>query len=579
MPTDDLKQYSTKRGPEKILSTPDPSSYSKSIEHKCDVLVIGGGIAGCLAAIGASEEGADVMLSEKYNIYSSGNGGTGEDHFIAIVGNEEWDNPEEFFRSYRDYAATESRERIRKYAYELPEMTRRLEKMGVPLSDKKTGNYFRIQTFGASHPYTIQYDGANFKRILARNVVDLKIPVFNQLMMTAIFVQKDRVVGVAGVNISDGSFHIFNVKAIVLTVADGNRLYRNTSGNPYDSWHSPYNTGDGYAMAFKAGAKLSDMEFLGETMCARGYSTPGTQAFVGNGCYLINAKGERFMFKYHPSGERAERSWLTWAIRSEELSGRGPCYIDARHLAKDELDRLLETLIVDKGPFADYMRQKGIDLSTQPMAVSVSEFHAQGRIMVNEECGTSVIGMYAAGDGTGTIGISRALVEGFRAGRNAAHLSRKVEYGNTASESIEEERVRVHAPLTNKGELSFLEVEQKIRDIMSDYVGFQRTESSMKEALNLLDEMAPVLGKMKADNYHELMRTLEACNIYTVARVVTVASLQRKETRWGGAMIAPRGDFPAPDMMWANKIVVLTKGVSEADVKAETRVVETTGGV
>jgi adenylylsulfate reductase subunit A len=568
---------------EKILVNPSPDFEPVVYDHTCDVLVIGGGVAGCAAAVGAQEAGVQVIIAEKYNIYSSGDAGTGEDHFLAILGTEDWDTSEEFFRTYlegnRDIPG-ESRELIKRFAYELPEVTKRYERMGMKFKDRKTGKYFRVEAFGEGHPYTVQFDGSNFKRVIASNVVDNKIPVLNRLMITRIFLDESqgKVVGAAGVHTGDGSFHIFRAKSIVITTGEGCRIYRSTSGHPFDSWHSPYNTGDGIAMAFQVGAEIANIEFLALTMCARGYSTPGTHAFFGMGCYLINSKGERFMTRYHPLGERAERSFLSWGIYSEMRAGRGPCYVDARHLSKEDQERLVETLVVDKGPFGDYLRQKGIDLSKEPMEVSISEFHAQCGIRINEECETTVRGLFAAGEGTGSTAVSRVGVEGFRAGRNAAKYAQDVNETLLIPESdLSLEKIRVYAPLKRSTGMNYLYFEKKIRDIMSDYVGFERTEESMKKAETLLKKLEPELNDLKASNYHDLMRALESQNIYVVARLVTQASLERKETRWGGNLIAPRGDFPHPGQEWANKIVVLKQDQGDkAKIRTEVRILKTT---
>ncbi|MDH2901673.1 MAG: FAD-binding protein [archaeon] len=566
---------------EKVLVTPASDFEPTVHEHACDVLVIGGGVAGCAAAVAAKETGAQVIVAEKYNIYSSGDAGTGEDHFLAILGTDDWDTPEEFFRTYlkgnRDIPG-ESRELIRKFAYELPEVTKRYEKMGMKFKDQKTGRYFRVEAFGEGHAYTVQFDGSNFKRVIASNVVDNKIPIINRLMITKIFLDENgkKVVGAAGIQTVDGSFHVFKTKSVIITTGEGCRIYRSTSGHPYDSWHSPYNTGDGIAMAFKAGAELANIEFLALTMCAKGYSTPGTHAFFGMGCYLINSKGERFMTKYHPLGERSERAFLTWGIYSEMRAGRGPCYVDARHLSKEDQERLVETLVVDKGPFGDYLRQKGIDLSKEPMEVSISEFHAQCGIRINDECETTVEGMYAAGEGTGSTAVSRVGVEGYRAGRSAAKYAQKINPTPSIPENdLNAEKSRVYAPLKRSSGIHYLDFEKEIRDIMSDYVGFERTDKSIRKAVVLLDQLSPSMKELKAENYHDLMRALESQNVYVVARLVARASLERKETRWGGNLIAPRGDFPDPVSEWGNKIIVLKKeNRDETRINSEIRIVE-----
>lgn len=562
---------------EKILAVPGRNFEPALHEHSCDVLVIGGGVAGCAAAVGAKEAGAQVIVAEKFNIYSSGDAGTGEDHFLAILGTDDWDTSEEFFRNYlkgnRDIPG-ENRELIRKFAYELPDMTKRYEKMGMKFKDQKTGKYFRVEAFGEGHPYTVQFDGSNFKRVIASNVASNKIPVFNRLMVTKIFVDgsSNRVIGAAGVSTADGAFHIFKAKSIVVATGEGCRIYRSTSGHPFDSWHSPYNTGDGIAMAYKAGAEMTNIEFLAITMCATGYSTPGTHAFFGMGCHLINSKGERFMTRYHPLGERSERSFLTWGIYSEMRAGRGPCYVDARHLSKEDQERLVETLVVDKGPFGDYLRQKGIDLSKEPMEVSLSEFHAQCGILIDDECKTTVEGLYAAGEGTGSSAVSRVGVEGFRSGKNAAKYSASViQEALPSKREISKEIERVYAPLRRKEGINYLEFEHQVRDVMSDNVGFERTEASMRKAAADLERLRPQLDTLKVDNLHDLMRALESSNIYVVANLVTQASIERKETRWSGNLIAPRGDYPKPVDGWGRKIVVLKKGADDTQILVEVK--------
>lgn len=578
MSTESLTSFSNQKKPEKSLTQP-PDNFVPSVEHhKCDVLVIGGGSAGCFVAIGAKEAGAEVIVAEKYNIYSSGDSGTGEDHFLAcgLEPDKEWDNPEEFYRCFVKGNRTilnESKEMIWRFAQELPALTKRLEKMGMPFKDKKTGKYYRVQALGELHPYTVQFDGSMFKRIIGREVVDHKIPVLNHLMITRVLLDKNgRVAGATGFHTGNGSFHVFETKAIVLSTGEGCRLYRSTSNHPFDSWHSPFNTGDGIAMGFRSGAEIGNIEFLAVTLCAVGYSTPGTHAYFGMGCYLINSKGERFMPKYHPMADLAERSFLTWGIYSEMRAGRGPCYIDCRHLSKEDLERLEETLVVDKGPFGDYLRQKKINLAKEPLEVGLSEFHTQVGLWVDVELATKTKGLYAAGEGTtGTAGVSRAPVEGLRAGKNAANYAKSVGAPEIDQNQVETEKARIYAPLVNKAGIGYNEFEQHIRDIMSDYVGFERTDSSMRKAFTLLDSIADERKKLKASTFHDVMRSLESQNIYTIARAVTIAALQRKETRWSSNVMCVRGDYRSTDPAWADKLVVVFRGANDDEVLHEVR--------
>ena len=183
----------------------------------------------------------------------------------------------------------------------------------------------------------------------------------------------------------------------------------------------------------------------------------------------------------------------------------------------------------------------------------------------------SVKGLYSAGEGTGSTAVSRVAVEGYRAGKNAAKFAQKNEWKGISFSDIQREKERVYAPLKNKNGVSQLEFEQKIRNIMSDCVGFERTATSMKTALILLDEITPMASNLTASSFHELLRALESQNILDVAKVVTHSSLERNETRWGGNLIAPRGDYPKPDPEWANKMVVVKKDVDSGRILVEVR--------
>lgn len=543
--------------------------------HRTDVLVIGGGIAGCLAALGARKSGSEVIIAEKYRVHSSGDSGCGTDHFLAILGEAPWDNSTEFYAS-KGYVSTmgalERPKRNKIYSDELPKVAHLLEEIGVPFRDKATNKYYRIKSLGRPQAYTIQYDGSQIKKILASYVVNQGVSAINHVMITRLVARDNSVLGAVGFDIKDGTIHTFSAKSVILSTGATARLYSSSSGNGFDSWLSPFNTGDGTAMAYHAGVELSDMEFLTGTMIVKGYSTPGQNAYAGAGCKYVNSKGEEFMQNYHPLAERCPRAYLVWGIYSEIKKGNGPVYLDARHLTDEEKDRLIETLFVDKGPLIDFFKQKNIDLRNELVEVSISELGSQSGIYVDEKGKSNMEGLFAAGSCDGIMSVSRASVEGYIAGREASDHASRAKAMELPDVRVEDEKSFLDSHLSSAPGIRYTELESKVREIMTKYVGFERTEASMKKALTLLDELeSTMFPKMKAIDYHELTRLMEAINLHTVARLITIASLARKETRLGGNLLAPRADYPTEDQSLSEMTVVLSRGTSDKDVRAEIR--------
>ncbi len=535
-----------------------------------DVLVIGGGVAGSLAAIGATELGARVAVIDKGGLLERcGSIAAGVDQILAVADDgPEWDTPEYLLQhipKLTDYVV--DMKPVETFVRGLPGMLRKLEKMGVPFRDPSTGKYFRHRTFGLPGEYHIDFDGSKFKPKIARAVLDSKSQVFLRTMGINFLAHDGQAVGVSAFHIRSGEYYFFRAKAIILATGDTNRLSRNSSGLPFDSWHCPYNTGDAQAMAARNGVALANMEFTENTITPKGISSQGTNSLTGLGAYFINAKGERFMFKYDPAGERARRDLLTSAIVSETLAGNAPIYCDCRHLSEDILARLEETLGVDRPSLPRWFKEKGIDLKKEPFEVTVSEFSSRrggvyfrgSGILIDEKTATNLTGLFAAGDCcTVSGGISGAAVMGYEAGKEAARFSRHNGAEATVQDQeIETERDRLFYPCRNPGGASPREYEDKIRRVVTDYIGYERTEEKLRKALGELRTLSSEESALRAQDYHELMRAHEARNIREVAEMVATAALERRESR--GSYSHFRADFPNRDDANWRKMIVLKK--------------------
>ena len=535
-----------------------------------DVLVIGGGVAGCLAAIGARELNARVAVVDKGGLLERcGSIAAGVDQILAVAEDgPEWDTPEYLLQhvpKLTDFIV--DMKPVETFVRGLPAMLRKLEKMGVPFKDPATGKYFRHRTFGLPGEYHIDFDGSKFKPKISRAVLDSGAQIFLRAMAVNFLTRKDQTVGASVFHIRTGEFYFFRAKAIVLATGDTNRLSRNSSGLAFDSWHCPYNTGDAQAMAARHGVLLANMEFTENTITPKGISSQGTNSLTGLGAHFINAKGERFMLKYDPAGERARRDILTSAIVSETLAGNAPIYCDCRHLPTDILERLEETLGVDRPSLPRWFKEKGIDLKQEPFEVTVSEFSSRrggvyfrgSGILIDNKTGTNIGGLFAAGDCcTVSGGISGAAVMGYEAGKQAALFAgRNGVEESLQDQEIEAEQERLLYPCDNAEGISPRDYEDKVRQIVTDYVGYQRTEDKLRTAVAELKALAAAESLLRAHDYHELMRAHEARNIREVAEMVATAALERRESR--GSYSHFRADFPERDDTNWRKMIVLRK--------------------
>ena len=546
-------------------------SHPRAQTIDTDVLVIGGGVAGCLAAIGAREMNARVAVVDKGGLLERcGSIAAGVDQILAVAEDgPEWDTPEYLLRHVPKLTdSIVDMKPVETFVRGLPAMLRKLEKMGVPFKDPSTGKYFRHRTFGLPGEYHIDFDGSKFKPKISRAVLDSNAQIFLRTMGVNFLTRKDQTVGASVFHIRTGEFYFFRAKAIVLATGDTNRLSRNSSGLAFDSWHCPYNTGDAQAMAARHGALLANMEFTENTITPKGISSQGTNSLTGLGAHFINAKGERFMLKYDAAGERARRDILTSAIISETLAGNAPIYCDCRHLPADILARLEETLGVDRPSLPRWFKEKGIDLKKEPFEVTVSEFSSRrggvyfrgSGILIDDKTATNIAGLFAAGDCcTVSGGISGAAVMGYEAGKEAARFSRHNGADATVTRSRDRDRARpaflsLSQSLT---ELSPREYEDKMRQSVTDYIGYERTEEKLRKALRELRKLSSEESSLRARDYHELMRAHEARNIREVAEMVATAALERRESR--GSYSHFRADFPHRDDANWRKMIVLKK--------------------
>ena len=374
-----------------------------------DVLVIGGGVAGSMAASPALEAGLKVVICEKGKILDHcGSIGCGVDHYLTVMDSgPEWDMPEFLIKHVPELTdgivdmAVASR-----VIHKMPRIFRKIESFGVDFKDPKLGTYYRLRSFGLPGTYHINFDGTDFKKHIGERVRKGKATVLMRTMVVQLLTEDNRAYGGLAFNFRTGEWYAIRAKAVVLAAGDVNRISRNASGLAFDSWHIPYNTGDAHAMGYRAGAALANMESVEATLSPKGFSCQGLNALVSLGAYFVNKSGERFMFKYDKKGENARRAVIADAAINEYLLGNGPIYLDCRHLPVEMLDHMEATLKVDRYTLPAYYEQKGIKFREELVEVSISElsirrsgvyFRGSG-LAVDTNGETSIEALFAAGD-------------------------------------------------------------------------------------------------------------------------------------------------------------------------------------
>jgi len=229
--------------------------------------------------------------------------------------------------------------------------------------------------------------------------------VLDRVVTADLLLHDGQVCGAAGFHIREGDFYVVGAKAVLLATGGTNRLFQNPTGLSFNCWMCPASTGDGEAMALRAGARLADVEYLRMTVIPRGFSAAGLNALVGMGGKLVNGRGEEFMDRYDPQGMRGPRYKLVQGVLGELKAHRGPVYVDCRHLDPEAMRHLVTTLGYDKDTLPDFFAQKGLDLSRDLLEIATSE-GAQGGpnevcgsgIKIDAECATNVPGLFGAGN-------------------------------------------------------------------------------------------------------------------------------------------------------------------------------------
>ena len=266
-----------------------------------DVLVIGSGASGCGAALGAREQGLDVVLLDKGKLESSGCIGGGNDHYMAVLNEKgsKFDTAEDLVKFYAKPLNGWTPAMITNGWYNhMEHMLKRLEKCGVDFSKNSDGTYKRTQGFGQPGTWWVHIaNGMTIKRVMARIVRDSGVHVLDRIMAMKILSDSGKACGALGWNVVTGEYVILRAKTVVSAQGrSATRGYNNSTHNPYNVWMYPYNTGAGVVLGYDAGAAVTELDtYQRATMEPKGYGCPGMNGINSSGAHELSAIGERFM--------------------------------------------------------------------------------------------------------------------------------------------------------------------------------------------------------------------------------------------------------------------------------------------
>lgn len=524
-----------------------------AILMECDVLVIGGGTAGTMAALTAAEHGAQVLLMEKAHVRHSGALAMGMDgvNNAVIPGKA---TPEDYVAEItRANDGIVNQRTIYQTATRGFAMVQRLERYGVKFEKDEHGEY-AVRRVHRSGSYVLPMpEGKDVKkalyRVLRQRTMREKIRIENRLVPVRVLTHDGRAVGAVALNSRTGEFVVVKAKAVILATGPCGRLGLPASGYLYGTYENPTNAGDGYAMALHAGAELSGIECFQINPLIKDYNGPAC-AYVANpfGGYQVNALGERFVDSDYWSGQ------MMAEVKSEIESARGPIYLKVSHLPDETLSTLEGILHTTERPTrGTFHANRGHDYRTHDVEMHISEIglcggHSASGVWVDEHARTTVPGLYAAGDlacvpHNYMIG---AFVYGELAGAHAAStLDDAVTPDVLPADQIAAAHELIYRPLRHPNGPPQPQVEYKLRRFVNDYVAPPKTAAKLSLAVQTFDRMRDEVASIGATTPHELMRAVEVSFIRDCAEMAARSSLTRTESRWG--LYHDRSDMPERD--------------------------------
>lgn len=532
----------------------------KTEKISTDVLIIGGGTAGCYAALTISENSdKKVLICEKAHIKRSGCLAAGVNALNAYI--VEGRKPQD----YVDYAKKDADGIVREdllltMSEKLNEVTERLEKLGLVILKDENGKYV---TRGNRN---LKINGENIKPILADAVEKAKnVTVLNRVNIFDYSVKDNKINGAFGFGIENGIFYTIEAKAVIIATGGAAGLYKpnNPGFSRHKMWYPPFNTGAGYAMGIRAGAEMTtfEMRFIA-LRCKDTIAPTGTLA-QGVGAKQVNSLGEVYETKYGLT--TSERVYGTV---NENQEGRGPCYLRTEGITAEQDESLLKAYLNMAPSQTIKWIESGRNPSRQNVEIEGTEpyivgGHTASGYWVDTDRATTIEGLFAGGDVAGGCPqkyVTGALAEGEIAGLSAVkYIDSKESFEKISDEDTNYHLRETEKYLTDRHSLYTTEqLEEAMQTVMDSYAGGIKTNYRFNEKqLDIADckirQLETLTDDLYAEDFQELMYICELKERLTVCKSVIAHLRARKETRWHS--FAENLDYPEKDDRNFNKYV------------------------
>lgn len=527
-----------------------------------DVLIIGGGTAGCFAGITlGKKKDLDVLIVEKANIVRSGCLAAGVNAINAYI------TKGRVPQDYVDYCKKDADGIVREdlllsMSERLNHVTKVMEDLGLVILKDENGDYV------ARGNRNIKINGENIKPILADAVKKQdNVTVINHLNITDFIVENNEIKGAYGFDVNDAVFYEINAKAVLVATGGAAGLYRpnNPGFSRHKMWYPPFNTGAGYAMGINAGAEMTTFEMRFIALRCKDTIAPTGTIAQGVPAKQLNSNGEVYENKYGLT-----TSQRLYGTVTENREGRGPCYLGTKGISREQEEDLykaylnmapsqtLKWLEAAGGPSEENVEIEG----TEPYIVGG---HTASGYWVDNNRETTIHGLFAAGDVAGGCPqkyVTGALAEGEIAaqaiaerltGSGKGFVVREASDEELSQEALEKKHEYENFLNNKQGLVDIEQTEEAMQKIMDQYAGGISTDYQYNEArLELADEKIKFLEQsidnLAAQDADDLLRIYEIRERLTVCRSVIAHLKARKETRWHS--FAENMDYPAKSDDW-----------------------------
>lgn len=541
-----------------------------------DILVVGGGGAGCFAAIKAHDAGCRVLLVNKVP-WLGGCTMIARAGYSAALGTiDPRDNPDLHLRdSVKGGGYVGNQKVLKTMCRGNVEATLDLLEWGAAFRKKPDGKLDLGVKARAGHSYPrfvsvpggFSHIGKTIMDALRPQVEKRAIEAVGNIMVTNLLHSAGKITGAVGFNWRDGTLMVFNAKSVILATGGTGHLYKYTD-NP------SFITGDGYAVSSRAGAELVDMEFCDFQLGIYhprqlfGYP-PNCALWMTHGAILLNRKGERFFKKHFPQRKNEDEGLRTeisravaWEILDGNGSPEGMAYLNCSNVPTD-------WMMTARGEMVSTFKRAGIDLAWQPLQIAPGNHTYLGGLRIDERTeSTKIEGLFAAGEAAGGWGgsnrlggngVASALGLGVAAGKFAAERSKTVSMPKIDEQQITAERKKIEAILDRKEGIGPQKIMKQVQELMQKHLWLRRSAEGLTttlEELQMLNDQLPRLyvpGGRKIQRYLGLRHAMEAINLLECGQIVATAALERKESRGSHQ----RSDFPNTDNQnWLKNIII-----------------------